>query len=82
MLLFVEVACPMVSQVYDFRVDSNMTIGKFMQKIVEDIASINKDITIFACSKEVVLFSSIGALPKQKTLAEVHVHSGDRLLLL
>lgn len=72
----------MVSKSYDFRVDNKITVGNFVKTIVKDIANLCADTTILSYSNEVVLFSDLGAMPRQKTLADMHVHSGDRLLLL
>lgn len=80
--ILVEVFCPIVGQTFDFRVSVGLTVKKFLEIIVKDIAFLCTDTSIIQYSNNMVLFSSIGALPKEKTLAEMAIQSGDKLMLL
>lgn len=82
MEIMVEVTCPMLSCTFDFRVTQNITVEKFVQTIGTDIAAINTDTTILSYVKGMMLFSNYGVLPKEKTLAELRIRSGAKLLLL
>ncbi len=82
-MILVDVFVPSVDTVYDFQLDENAAIGMLVEEMGEMVGQ--KEHGQIGGNVEKLCLCSLGSrriLPKNRTLAECEIVTGDKLMLL
>ena len=81
--IFIDVSTPGNGKVYEFQLDSTMTVGQVKARMIEEITEIESgNITLNADKVILCNLNTRMLLPEVVTLKQIGVKSGQRLLLV
>lgn len=82
--MLINVFCPAASKSYDFWIPEKMKVEAAIALLCDDISAFENNAGLFAGRDSLLLYSYLEqkTLPREQTLAETGVKSGDRIALV